>query len=564
MSGRGRSGKCDASPSRKTLQENLPDACQESAPSGEHGGTPPGTTVHPFPTAKIDWEAAVDALSQLVVVLDANGRVMRASRALERLHLGVVSDVKGHDLHGLLHPGCEDTRCYLLGLWTEAQAPLAEQGVWAREVEDTVLSRRLALEMRPIATVGHESAAGIVMLLRDVTEQRETEGRLRHGHALLEQQVSARTRDLLYTNSRLRQAVERYRETEGDLRKSEECYRRLVDTMLEGMVVFDTNGIILYANESLCRMFGFERAIVVGEHIERIFPGIRRSAPPGECDPSVPGSCRRYEAEWGHQDGHMVAAHVSTQRLEGPAGEYLGDFAVMMDITDRKRSERANRMLSAQLLGAEETERKRIADELHDSLGQTLGALKFQVEHVALDAGTSDGHAISGLLGGLVPKIQLAIDEVRRIAMDLRPSMLDDLGVLPTLGWFCREFQKVYPGVELDLALDIREQDVPEGLTTAIYRIVQEAMSNIARHAQAKRARVALQHRDGTVTLRIEDDGDGFDIGRGSISVSDHCGLGLRTMRERAESTGGSFRMESERGKGTRLFINWSSRIDKR
>jgi len=390
-----------------------------------------------------------------------------------------------------------------------------------------------------------------------VTGRRETEARLREGFAAMERQVSARARELLAANAKLRQEIEVRRETEQNLRKSEECYRNLVDTMLEGMVVYDPTGIILYVNESLCRMFGMERVELVGEPVEKIFSGMYGRAQEEGCDPNVPGSCLRYEADWRSKQGAAITVMVSAQRLTGPQGEYLGDFSVVMDISDRKRSERGMRLLSTQLLIAQEGERKRIADELHDSLGQTLGALKFEIERAAIKASEGDASAVADLLGGLVPKFQGAIDEVRRIAMNLRPAMLDDLGLIPTLGWFCREYQNVYASVELDLKLELTEKEVPPSLKTAIYRIVQESFSNIARHARARRIELVLRERDASIELQVIDDGVGFVDAAPVPDVTDRRGLGLRTMRERAESTGGRFRWESGQNKGTRLTVNW-------
>lgn len=543
--------------SRGALWEILPHAARDTTFGGGHAGDSiPAEDL--ILKAKTDWESAVDALTQLVIVLDANGRVIRASRALERWQIGRVTEANGQTLHELLHPACQTARCYLGDAWTNARNDLATHGVWSFETADAVLGRRLAIDMRaPSAAVPCEQVGRVVMLIEDVTGRRETEARLRAGYATMEQQVSARARDLLYANAKLRQEIEVHRQTEQNLRKSEECYRNLVGTMLEGMVVYDPTGTIIYANESLCRMFGMDRAELVGEPVEKVFSGMQRRALEGGCDPNVPGSCLRYEAEWRSKDGSVITALVSAQRLDGPGGEHLGDFGVVMDITDHKRSERGMRMLSAQLLGAQEIERKRIADELHDSLGQTLGALKFEIERVAGKAAEGDASALATLLGALVPKFQSAIDEVRRISMDLRPAMLDDLGVLPTLGWFCREYQNVHPALEVDLQLDVREEGMSQCLKTTIYRIVQESFSNIARHARARRIKLVLQDQGSSIELQVVDDGVGFDSAVLTAGGTERRGLGLRTMRERAESTGGTFRMESCRGEGTRLSISW-------
>jgi PAS domain S-box-containing protein len=498
-----------------------------------------------------DWERAIDALTQLVVVLDDRGRVVRANRTLERWKIGKQIEANGHSLHELLHRECQSPHCVLKDVWTSAQADLASIGAWTHEVDDDVLQRRLTIEICPADGVG------AVVVIEDVTNRRTTEATLRSGHAMLEQQVTARTRDLLYSNAKLRNEIDVRKHTEQELRKSEESYRRLVDTMLEGLLVHDPHGAVVYANESMCRMFGVARASLVGEPVQKIFTNLKHRVL-REChDHLCVEPCRRYETEWERENGEQVTALVTTQRLDGPNGENLGDFSVMMDITDRKRSERAMRVLSTQILAAQEVERKRIADELHDSIATTLGALKFEVENAAELAAQGDVHALSKILTGLVPKFQAATDEVRRISTDLRPSMLDDLGVLPTLAWFCREYQNVYRSLELEVNFDLREEDVPTQLKTAIYRIVQESLSNIARHAKAKRVQLRLHCNESSLELGVTDDGVGFDPTAVPVGANDRHGLGLSTMRERAEGTGGTFYLEAERGAGTKLRASW-------
>jgi PAS domain S-box-containing protein len=367
-------------------------------------------------------------------------------------------------------------------------------------------------------------------------------------------------------NARLRREIDERLHAEQKLRQSEYCYRRLVDTMLEGLVAYDPEGRIVYVNDSLCHMLGFEREDLVGRPVNDVIDGPYHCMLDGphhganDCCP-----CGRNEATWRRRDGTELTVLVSMQRLDGPDGEFLGCFAVIMDITDRKRAEEALRrsetelrLLSTQLLAAQEAERKRIAHELHDSIGQTLSALKFQLENAAtLMPGGAGNPAVTDLVGRFVPKIQSAVEEVRRISMDLRPSMLDELGVLPTIAWFCREFKGVYRHLRLEMALNAREEDVPANLKTVIYRIVQEALNNIARHAQANGVRIVLDRFDSVLVLSVRDDGVGMETAGFEPGSGARRGLGLSTMRERAETTGGHFQIESAHGGGTHIHVAW-------
>ncbi len=216
----------------------------------------------------------------------------------------------------------------------------------------------------------------------------------------------------------------------------------------------------------------------------------------------------------------------------------------------------ALRQLSIKVLSAQEEERKRIAGEIHDTLGACLSAIKFKVESV-LQGITKTPNATIESLGTIVPVIQEGVEECRRIQMDLRPSMLDDLGLLPTLSWFCRRFQTIYSGIRVDQVVTIEESEVPVSLKIVAFRVTQEAMNNVAKHSKANTVRLCLRKIDGRMEITVEDNGQGFDLEKVLGPGSASRGLGLTNMRERAELSGGSFEMESTQGKGTVIRVWW-------
>lgn len=311
---------------------------------------------------------------------------------------------------------------------------------------------------------------------------------------------------------------------------------RLSDALVEGIALFGRDGEILYANDGICRMLGRAHDELIGKPAERHFGEIAarvRNARPRQ----------RYETELRTKGGRPLVVEVCSQRIEASDGALLGVMAVMLDITARanalRQSESEMRVLSAQLVAAQELERQRIARELHDSIGQALGGLKFELESGAA-------------LPQLASRLQGVIDEVRRISMDLRPSTLDDLGILPTLGWFMREFGAIYGHIELTRLVDVDEDEIAAPLKTAIYRIVQEAFHNVVTHSGARRVSLVLRRRQRQLELQVQDDGRGCDL-RGR----ERGGLGLATMRERAEVTGGRFSLRSAPGEGTTVAVSW-------
>jgi PAS domain S-box-containing protein len=252
-------------------------------------------------------------------------------------------------------------------------------------------------------------------------------------------------------------------------------------------------------------------------------------------------------------------AHLELEaRVQERTSELVkANEALQVEINERMRaekvlqeSERQLRSLSSQLLTVQENERRRIARELHDGIGQTLAAVKFSLENKLSQMGK--GASPPGIsLENIILLVQNGIEEARRISSDLWPSILDDLGILATIGWFCRQFQTIYANMRVEKEVSIREEEVPNPLKIGIYRILQEAMNNASKYSQASIVRLSLRKANGAIELVIEDNGLGFD--------PENCqkGLGLASMKERAELSGGSFGISSIRGKGTVVRASW-------
>jgi signal transduction histidine kinase len=245
------------------------------------------------------------------------------------------------------------------------------------------------------------------------------------------------------------------------------------------------------------------------------------------------------------------------QRLMGIIASAIGVEEVRKRAEDALReSERQLRQLSSQLLSAQETERKRIARQLHDSIGQSLSAVKFSIEETLETVAGSQAKERFGALESAVALIQEVVEEVRRLQKNLRPAMLDDLGIVATIRSFCREFEAIYSDISIQKDLEVPELEVPEPIKTAIYRIVQEAMNNVAKHSKAGLVRIGLRRNGESLELAIQDHGVGFDPKLARASESGR-GVGLSSMRERTELSGGAFTIESTTGFGTTVRALW-------
>ncbi len=217
----------------------------------------------------------------------------------------------------------------------------------------------------------------------------------------------------------------------------------------------------------------------------------------------------------------------------------------------------ALRRVSSRLLKAHEEERRRIALELHDGIGQALGAIKFSLESAIHQTHGDASSSPTERFEPVVAMLDGTIEEVRRLQRNLRPSMLDDLGILSTVSWFCREFEAVYPDITIEKEIHIEEETVPKPLKIVIFRIIQEAFNNISKHSQADSARLSLKTVDGMILLTMHDNGGGFDSTSPGFKEHSGNGLGLTGMKERAELAGGSFSLESAPGAGTTLCASW-------
>ena len=202
--------------------------------------------------------------------------------------------------------------------------------------------------------------------------------------------------------------------------------------------------------------------------------------------------------------------------------------------------------LSARLLAAQEEERRNISRELHDEVGQSLSALLMEAGNAAARV-PADSTEIRRHVDSIKRLAEASVQVIRNMSLLLRPSMLDDLGLVPALEWQAREVSK-RTGLRVQVSADENADDLPDEHRTCIYRVVQEALHNCARHAQARSVTVEVRQEPSQILLSVEDDGHGFDARRVR-------GLGLVGMEERVHHLGGALRVHSRPGHGTTVAV---------
>lgn len=223
---------------------------------------------------------------------------------------------------------------------------------------------------------------------------------------------------------------------------------------------------------------------------------------------------------------------------------------------DLRRSEEELRLISLKLLHAQEMERKRIALELHDSLGGSISAIKFRTEHAVSQLGRSAGARSKPLFDDIITMLQNLLEEVRRIHSNIWPSVLNDFGLIMAVDWFCRKFEENYPHIHIEKTLSLDEAEAPDVLKIVIFRIIQEAFNNVAKHSGASLVTLGLEKQNAAVQMSIRDNGGGFDAAKARESAGVSAGVGLSSMAERARLSGGVLEIRSGET-GTEISVRW-------
>jgi PAS domain S-box-containing protein len=310
----------------------------------------------------------------------------------------------------------------------------------------------------------------------------------------------------------------------------------------------DREGRYTLVNSRYEELFGIRREQVCGKTDHDIFPS-SMAARIRASDLRVLAQRQPYQAEEEVPQPDGVHTYLSVKfPIYSEQGLPTGLCGIATDITELKQAQNQLRRLSASIMANQENERRAIARELHDELGQVLTALRMDAVWLSDRLKQPDPKAAQRALA-MCGLIDSTIDEVRSLATRLRPGVLDDLGLIDALEWYINDFEK-----RTGIVCMFKHRNVPElaGIVaTAAYRIAQEALTNVTRHAAATRVQVSLQNAKGLLTLAVVDNGRGFDLQE--IAASE-C-LGLAGMRERAGLLGGCLDIRSHPGKGTKVFF---------
>ena len=334
------------------------------------------------------------------------------------------------------------------------------------------------------------------------------------------------------------------------LRESEERYRELFENSKDAIYLHDLHGRYTSVNRAAEELTGYSREEIVGKHYSNfIGPRFLKEARENFCLKFDVPIETTYEAEVVRRDGKRIPVEVSS-RMIYKDGVVIGVQGTVRDISERKRAEDVLQTYSRRLLEAQEIERQKISRELHDEIGQVLTAIRLNLQAVQE---TCETDACLPRIVESISVIDEALNQVRELSLELRPSLLDELGLVAALRWYAARYT-LRSGIDSAVTCKSEIKGIPYEVGTACFRIAQEALTNSARHSKATKATVRVERRNGELHLSIQDNGVGFDS-QLFLNGMASSALGLRGMQERALAVSGRVQINSQIGKGTDITV---------
>jgi len=345
---------------------------------------------------------------------------------------------------------------------------------------------------------------------------------------------------------------------EKELRESEEKLRIMFESIIEGVIVYDVDGLILQLNDATVRLHGFQcKEELIGRDILNLIAAKDHARAKRNMKMRLQAKAlHNIEYVCLKKDGSEFSADWGIGLIRDKSRNPVGHVAVIRDVTERKRAELNKQFYISEITKAHEEERRRLARELHDETVQSLIALSLDIEAINKAKALLPVKTVEQLKS-LQNKTNLVVDEVRSLSHKLRPSTLDKLGLVPAIELLVDEL--VEKKIKARFETIGRERRLPPDTEVALFRITQEALRNVLKHSQATASIVEVCFIPRGVRLTIEDNGRGFDVTKEDNRLAGRGKLGLIGMKERAALIGGVFSIESQSGKGTTVTVEVKS-----
>jgi PAS domain S-box-containing protein len=331
----------------------------------------------------------------------------------------------------------------------------------------------------------------------------------------------------------------------------------IVESSSDAIISVDLDGTIVSWNQGAEAIYGYPAEELLGRSISQLVLPQNKNRVPVILGKVKNGRrVNLYETTHVRKDGEIVSVSLNISPIRDASGEIVGMSAIARDITEskiredqlRQSSERL-RALSTRLQSIREEERTRLARDIHDELGQRLTGLMMDLVSLSQKPPKT-----KELLGQRIKPMESIIDDtiklVRKISSELRPGILDDLGLVAAMEWQLNDFKK-RTGIACEFSSELDDSSFDHDITTALFRVFQETLTNIIRHARATRVRIEINDQDGFITLTVEDNGKGIS----EAEIADPHSLGLLGIRERVVIFGGDVHISGARSRGTQVIV---------
>lgn len=349
------------------------------------------------------------------------------------------------------------------------------------------------------------------------------------------------------------------RKAEEALRQSEANFRELVQNANSLIIRFDTRGRIKFFNDYAQTFFGYSEKEILGSTlIDTILPSVtsngRNTKEEFEAFMRNPEQYKTDELENVRRNGERVWVTWTNRPILNADGDIVEFLWVGVDVTELKQTRRQIHTLTHELIKTQENERYRIARDLHDHIAQDLSSLKIRLQTL-FDVDHPDNEGARPQVDDIIAILQRSISDVRNLAYDLRPPGLDQLGLVRTLFLYCEDFAQTND-LKIDfIAAGLDDLNLDEDIQINLYRLIQEALHNVKKHADAEGVTIRLVASSPNLMLRIIDDGKGFDAKRWRAKSLKEKRMGLQSMVERVNLLNGTIDIRSRPGKGAGIFI---------
>jgi PAS domain S-box-containing protein len=402
---------------------------------------------------------------------------------------------------------------------------------------------------------------GCVLTMADITDRKQAEEALRKARDELEQRVEERTAELVTINAQLEQEIEEHKQAEEALRTSEVRYRTLFEESRDAIFITTREGNFVDINQYGMDLFGYSREEIIRLNIKDFYVySDARARFQQEIEQE--GFVGDYEVKFKKKDGAEMDCLLNSTVQKASDGTIQGYQSIVRDVTDRKRAEEDIRLLTQQLIHVQEIERQKISCDLHDGLAQDLSALRIKLDTL-FDGEPDVSPEKRQRVSELSKMVKKAITDVRDMAYELHPAGLDQLGLAQAAHRYCKEFS-YENGLKIDFfpaGLDSIKLNFDTEIT--LYRLIQEGLTNVQKHAQASHVTIRLDASFPYVILCIEDNGKGFRVERTLKGSLEKKCMGLYSMMQRIAFLNGKIEIKSRLNQGTKILAQVPYKVSK-